>query len=57
MRHYRFYELDPADHITAGYSVDCPSDADAMRAAGRLLQRVPVVEVWEDTRCIAHLER
>jgi hypothetical protein len=57
MRHYRFYELGPTGHITAGYSVDCISDADAMRAACRLLQRAPVVEIWEHTRRVAHLER
>jgi hypothetical protein len=39
MGHYRFYELDPADHITAGYSVECGSDAAAMRAARALLER------------------
>ena len=25
MGHYRFYELDPSDHIMAGYSVECGS--------------------------------
>ena len=44
MGHYRFYELDPSDHIMAGYSVECGSDADAMRAARTLLERAAGVE-------------
>jgi hypothetical protein len=57
MAHYRFYELDFDDHITSGYSAECPSDAAAMTAAGRLLEQAPtpVVEVWRDTRRVAHL--
>ena len=49
MGHYRFYELDPSDHIMAGYSVECGSDADAMRAARTLLERAAGVEVWKST--------
>jgi hypothetical protein len=55
MGHYRFYELDPSDHITAGYSVKCGLDAVAMRAARTLLERAAVVEVWNSNHCIAHL--
>ena len=32
MGHYRFYEIDPYDNITVGYSVECRSDTDALRA-------------------------
>ena len=55
MGHYRIYELDPSDHITAGYSVECGSDAAAMRAARTLLERSAGVEVWKSKHCIAHL--
>jgi hypothetical protein len=55
MGHYRFYELDPSDHITAGFSVECGSDAAAMRAARTLLERSAGVEVWKSSHCIAHL--
>ena len=55
MGHYRFYELDPADHITAGYSVECGSDAAAMRAARTLLERSVRVEIWKSNCCVAHL--
>ncbi len=54
--HYRIYELDPADHILAGYSVMCRSDAAALVAARRLGdKRATAVEVWESGRCVAHL--
>jgi hypothetical protein len=55
VNHYRFYELDHSDHIEAGYSVECGSDADAVHAAGRLLENRPAaaVEVWQGPgRCI-----
>jgi hypothetical protein len=55
MGHYRFYELNPSDHITAGYSVECGSDAEAMRAARTLLERAAGVEVWTSNNCVAHL--
>jgi hypothetical protein len=55
MGHYRFYELNPSDHITAGYSVECGSDAEAMRAARTLLERAAGVEVWTRNHCVAHL--
>jgi hypothetical protein len=45
VNHYRFYELDHSDHIEAGYSVECGSDAEAVRAAGRLLENSPAV--WQ----------
>ena len=53
MIHYRIYALDYSAHVAAGYSVECRSDADAMRAAGRLLQRelATAVEVWQGTEC------
>jgi hypothetical protein len=55
MGHYRFYKLDPSDHITAGYSVECGSDAEAMHAARTLLERAAGVEVWQSNNCVAHL--
>ena len=55
MSHYRFYELDFADHIKVGYSVECGSDAAAIRAARTLLERSARVEVWNNNKCVAHL--
>jgi len=55
MGHCRFYELNPSDHITAGYSVECGSDAAALRAARTLLERSAGVEVWKSNHCLAHL--
>ena len=49
MGHYRFYEIDPYDQITVGYSVECRSDTDALRAARTLLERAAAVEVWKST--------
>jgi hypothetical protein len=48
MTHYRIYQLD-SDRITSGYSVECGSDNDALRTAGRLLAQHPAtaVEVWQ----------
>src|SRR5262249_19696881 len=55
--HYRIYELDPAaDHILAGYSLMCASDAATLLAACRLGERRAVaVEVWESRQCVARL--
>jgi hypothetical protein len=55
MGHYRIYQIDPSDHITAGFSVECGSDAAAMRAARTLLERSDGVEVWKGDHCVAHL--
>jgi hypothetical protein len=55
MTHYRFYQLDPADHIEAGYSVECASDDAALRAARSLLERSAGVELWTGNHCLAHL--
>lgn len=55
MDHYRIYQLDPSDHITAGFSIECESDDAATRAARTLLERSAGVEVWKNTNCIAHL--
>ena len=52
MGHYRFYELDPSDHIMAGYSVECGSDAAALRAAHTLLERSVRVEIWKSNYCV-----
>ncbi len=59
MTHYRFYELDRSDHIGAGYSVECGSDTDALRAADRLLEQGPAaaVEVWQGGGRISRLRR
>jgi hypothetical protein len=53
--HYRIYQLDPSDHITAGFSVECGSDAAAMRAARTLLERSDGVEVWKGDHRVANL--
>jgi hypothetical protein len=55
MGHYRIYQLDPSDHITAGFSVECGSDAAALRAARTLLDRSIGVEVWKSANRLAHL--
>jgi hypothetical protein len=55
MGHYRFYQLDVADRIKGGYSVECGSDAAALRAARTLLQRSAAVEVWRSNRRVARL--
>ena len=55
MGHYRIYQLDPSDHITAGFSVECGSDAAAVQAARTLLERSDGVEVWKGHHCVAHL--
>ena len=57
MGHYRIYQLDPSDHVTAGFSVECGSDAAALRAARALLelQQSAGVEVWQSTNRLAHL--
>jgi hypothetical protein len=52
---YRFYELDPANHIVAGHSVECGSDDAALRAARTLLQRSAGVEVWRSNQRLARL--
>jgi len=49
------FAADTADHIKAGYSVECGSDAEALRAARTLLGRSAVVEVWRSDQCVAHL--
>jgi hypothetical protein len=55
MGHYRIYQLDPSDHIAAGFSVECGSDAAAVRAARTLLDRSAGVEVWKSNHRLAHL--
>ncbi len=59
MTHYRFYEIDVADHVSAGYSVDCPSDEAAMSAARRLAQHrsaaVMMIEVWRSAQQIGRV--
>jgi hypothetical protein len=55
MGHYLIYQLDPSAHITAGFSVECGSDAAALRAARALLEPSAGVEVWKSANCIAHL--
>ena len=52
---YRIYQLDPSDHITAGFSVECGSDAAALRVARTLLDRSIGVEVWKSANRLAHL--
>ena len=54
-RHYRIYQLDTTDHIMAGHSIVCRSDAEAMDAACRFAALAAVVEVWESTRRVASL--
>ena len=55
MGHYRIYEMDPADRIRAGYSIECCSDAVAKRAARTLLQCSAGIELWNSNRRVAHL--
>jgi hypothetical protein len=57
MGHYRIYQLDPSGHVTAGYSVECGSDAAALRAARALLEleQSAGVEVWKGANRLAHL--
>ena len=55
MDYYRIYELDPSDHITAGYHVECGSDAAALRTARALLDRTAGVEVWKSACRVAQL--
>jgi len=55
MGHYRIYQLDPSNHIAAGFSVECGSDAAAVRAARTLLERSDGVEVWKGDHRVAHL--
>jgi hypothetical protein len=57
MGHYRIYQLDPSDHVTAGFSVECGSDAAALRAARALLEleQSAGVEVWKSANRLAHL--
>jgi len=50
MGHYRIYQLDPSNHIAAGFSVECGSDA-----ARTLLERSDGVEVWKGDHRVAHL--
>jgi hypothetical protein len=45
----------PSDHITAGFSVECGSDAAALRTARTLLERSTGVEVWKSANRLAHL--
>ena len=54
-KHYRIYQLDTADHILAGHSIVCQSDAEAMDAACRFAEQAAAVEVWESTRRVACL--
>jgi hypothetical protein len=57
MGHYRIYRLDPSDHVTAGFSVECGSDAAALRAARALLEleQSAGVEDWKSANRLAHL--
>jgi len=56
MAHYRVYLLDPSDHFTAGYSIECGSDAAPVRAARSLLERsAGAVEVWKSDHRVVHL--
>jgi hypothetical protein len=55
MGHYRFYELDLSDHLTVGYSLECGSDAEAMRAARTRLEWAAGIQVWNSDNCVAQL--
>jgi len=54
-KHYRIYQLDTADHIMAGHSLVCGSDAEAMDAACRFAEQAASVEVWQSARRVASL--
>jgi hypothetical protein len=53
--HYRIYQLDTADHILAGHSIVCRSDAEAMDAACRFAEQAIAIEVWESARRVGRL--
>ena len=53
MTHYRIYQLDRSNHITAGYSVECEADADAWQTAGA--NPATAVEVWQGAGRIGRL--
>jgi hypothetical protein len=53
--HYRIYQLDPFDHIKAGFSVECGSDTAAMREGSHTPGTFSGVEVWKKSNCLAHL--
>jgi hypothetical protein len=59
MTHYRIYQLDASDAITAGCFVGCGADTDALRTAGRLLERgsAAAVELWQAGWRISRLGR
>jgi hypothetical protein len=52
---YRIYRLDPADHITDAYPVECRSDDVALNVARRVWQWAASVEVWKDSRRVVRL--
>jgi hypothetical protein len=56
MGHYRIYQLDPSNHVTAGFSVECGSDATALRAGRALLEleQPAGVEVWKNANRLVH---
>jgi len=54
-KHYRIYQLDTADHILAGHSIVCRSDAEAMDAACRFAEQAVAIEVWESARRVGRL--
>ena len=56
MGHYRIYQLDPANHIRSGFSIECASDAAALRVARAVLEESAGVEVWKSNNRVARLE-
>jgi hypothetical protein len=47
MGHYRIYQLDPSDHVTAGFSVECEVWKSANRLAHLSLEAQPL---WDQRR-------
>jgi hypothetical protein len=59
MAHYRIYQLDPSDHITAVFAVECGSDAAALRGGRPLLEleQPAGVEVWQNANRLVRLNQ
>jgi hypothetical protein len=55
MHWYRIYSIGPDDHFTRGEAIYCPSDAEALAAARRMLSNHTAVEVWQGTRKVGRL--
>ena len=55
MQNYRFYFLDPLNHILAAEDRSLDSDGAALAVAKQLSTRYPV-EVWRSDHCLGRVE-